>query len=491
MMLPRARALLAWAVGGLAALGAAAPSPPAHPPTFSARLVVRETEIVVDPPADQKRLRARDLRVFVDGRPRNVVRVESLKRDGAWNLVVYVDPELAGPATRFSSLLALADRAPDLVELGAVEILAAESGRPVLAATRDARALRAVLGELAGGARLERDRLEASGAGARAAAATEPAVLERSLDRLAVRLAGLRPRGPHAVFLLADGDEPRLPEPFERAASVLAGYGWVTFPLALRKEELREEMVAGPSELEVFRGTTDVSAKNGVSVPPVLRGRSPRPTPLSVSGVLELSFDPALAGARTLAQQTDGGLIGREVQLDPVLDRLGRRFRVWIDEPEAPVAGKLRRLEASLAKQGIPVRTAAWLRSSTPAEVAAARLRRLLAGAELAPPLRLAASWTAAGRELRLALPPAGTAPGEDAEEIRPLRVSWAWAGADGKIEERSATFPAERLGDGGWVRTLPAELPAARPGLVAVVVDDLASESWGAALLALPAASR
>jgi hypothetical protein len=491
---PRARTLLlAWAVGSLLALGAAAPPARPHPPTFSARFAVRETEIVVDPPDDQKRLKARDLRVFVDGKPADVARVERLGKDGSWTFVVYVDPQLAGAATRFASLLALADRAPALTRLGAVEILSAASGRPVLAATRDARALRSMLGDLAGAARLERDRVEASNTAALAATATapalRPAIVERCLDRFATALAERRPRGPHAVFLLTDAAAPPLPQVFERTAGALAGYGWVTFPLALRKELVREEMVSGPSELEIFRRSSDAGAKNGISVPPLLPGRSPRPTPLTVPGVLELSLDPALAGVRTLAQQTAGGVIGREVQLDPALEHLGRRFRVWVDEPAAPVEGRLRRLEVSLARQGIPVRAPGWLRSSTPAEIAAARLRRLLAGEELAAPLRLAATWLASadGRQVRLELSPAAAPSGEEAEEGRPLRASWAWIGAGGKVEMRSATFRAQHLDEAGWIHALPLDLPAGGSPVrrVALIVDDLDSERWGAVVLA------
>src|SRR6185295_605796 len=69
---------------------------PAQPPErFSEKLVIREREILVDPPDDQgdHGLEPANLRVLVDGEPREVTRAE--RAAGDWTIVLYVDEVLA------------------------------------------------------------------------------------------------------------------------------------------------------------------------------------------------------------------------------------------------------------------------------------------------------------------------------------------------------------------------------------------------------------
>lgn len=490
-------------------------SPDLAPPTFSERMTVRETEILVERPPGVRAPRASDLKVLVDGRRRTVARVESADDDSPWNLVLYVDRELASPGTLFSSLIALAVQAETLTGLGSVEVLDADSGLPLVAPTRDARAVRWALGELAGEARLARDRTEAE---QRSKPFGEKAKLGalsldtagRRLDRLVARLAERRASGPRALFLIADGADPELAPPFERAARLLAGYAWVTFPVLIHKEMDRTEELSGQTGLELFRRSSDGAAKNSMSIPPMFPGKPVAPTTLTIPGVVELLFDPEVAGFRALAKETAGAVIGREGQLAPALGRLGRRLRVWIDEEDPAVRegggrkaataqnakpeaepGRLRRLEVVRIKSDLSLRASAYLRDSTPAELTALRLRLLLAGEETSGDLKLQAERGADPRAG--GAKPAGTvrlaferkpATEDETDRPAPVRVTWAWTAPDGEVETRSRLFSGEKLQEGEapprtWAQTLPLDLPAG-VRKVAIAVDDLASQSWG-----------
>jgi hypothetical protein len=472
-------------------------------------MTIRETEILVERPPERRTPKASELKVLVDGRRRAVARIEEAGDDGPWQLVLYIDRELASQGTFFSSLLALAVQAEALTELGSVEVLEAGSERPLVEPTRDARAIRWALGDLAGAARLDRDRAEAEQRAGSEKAESKPAPLSvatvgRKLDRLVARLAVRRPSGPRALFLIADGADPELAPPFERAARLLAGYAWVTFPILVRKEMQRSEVFAGQSELEIFRRSSDVGAKNNMSIPPMFGTKPGRPTALAIEGVVELLFDPEVAGFRALAKETAGAVICREAQLAPALDRLGRRMRVWLEEPdprgrdgvtrsgakeEQERAGRLQRLEVVKVKSDQPLRASTYLRSSTPEEMTATRLRLLLGGEALAGDFELEAGWVAgpgggSSETLRLQFERSAEAEGEE-EEPGPIRVTWGWIGAGGDVETRSHLFTSKELAGERrlFSRNLPLDLPAGAES-VAVVVDDLGSERWGGAVL-------
>lgn len=507
------RRLPACAVAAALALPLAAreeaASPAPAPPTFAERITIRETEILVERPPERRMPRASDLKVLVDGRRRTVARIEEAGDDAPWHLVLYIDRGLASPGTLFSSLLALAVQAETLTRLGSVEILEAGSARPVVEPTRDARAIRWALGDLAGAARLDRDRAEAEQRTGSDKAGSKPIPLSiatagRKLDRLVARLAERRPSGPRALFLIADGSAPELAPPFERAARLLAGYAWVTFPILVRKEIERTEIFAGQSELEIFRRSSDVGAKNNMSIPPMFGTKPGAPTALAIEGVVELLFDPEVAGFRALAKETAGAVIGREAQLAPALDRLGRRMRVWIDEAdprghegkdgreaydaidateEQEKAGRLQRLEVMKVKSDQPLRASAYLRSSTPEELTAARLRLLLEGEALSGDFELDASWApgaggGTSETLRIHFEPPAKSESED-DEAGPVRVTWGWIGPGGEIETGGRLFTR-------FSQTLPIEVPAGVESF-AVVADDLALERWGRAVLRRP----
>jgi len=487
----------------------------AQPPqTFSEKLTVREREILVDVPdkLDGDRLHPKDFRVLVDGQPRQVTRAEPAA--GEWTIVLYIDDVLAEPGTIFYSGLALANRARELTRVGSVEVaVAGPDVQVVLAPTREPRSVERTLTDLSSAARLERDRVEGR------TAAGEPSVPQtrRQLDQLLAFLAARRPVGPHAVFLVADGPD-LAPEqaalleakdsvaataapafPFQRAARLLAAYGWVVIPVPLRQEGLGPE-IAQQSEIELLRqGSGPGKLDNGV--PPVLPGHPPKKTALAFPGVIDLFVAPKTAALRLLSRASAGTVIGFEAQLGPALAALPRRWRLWVSEPDAPVDGRLHSLAVSVADRekvrvlllnvaelSVPgtakvvsrqVRAPQWIRSSTPPEIAEARLADLLAhhatGGEL--PLTASLKRTRDGLELRIGMPPVEV---PDSAPPGPVRVSWTWSGEDAAAAHHELLNGLDLRQ--GLQHTLRLAPPANAD--IAVTVEALGPESWGGAVL-------
>lgn len=496
----------------LALAGGLSASPPQ---TFSEKLTVREREILVDLPdnLDGERLQPKDFRVLVDGRPREVTRAEPAGEE--WTIVLYIDEALAKPGAIFYSGLALANRARELTQVGSVEVaVAGPDVRVVLSPTREAKRVEQTLTDLSSAARVERDRVEG-----RAAGAGEPSVprTRRQLDQLLAFLAARRPAGPHAVFLVADG--PDLPPeqaalleakaaaeataapafPFQRAARLLAAYGWVAIPVPLRKEGLGVE-IAPQSELEIMRqGSGPGSLDNGV--PPIWPRRPPKKTVLAFTGVIDLFIEPKTAALRVLTRASAGTVVGFEAQLGPTVAALPRRWRLWLVEPDAPVDGRLHSLAVSLtsrervdvllfnvAKLSVPgtakltirqVRAPEWIRSSTPQELAEARLADLLAhratGGDL--PLTATVKRTHDGLELRIGMPPIEI---PDSAPPGPVRVSWTWSGEDAAAAHHEILTGLDLAK--GLQHTLRLAPPANAE--IAVMVEALGPEKWGGAVL-------
>jgi len=176
--------------------------------------------------------------------------------------------------------------------------------------------------------------------------------------------------------------------------------------------------------------------------------------------------------------------VGLEALLDPLLDNLAGRWQLWFQAPE-PNLGRARAIEVRL-RNGTVLRTRAWLRSSTPEEVAAARIRALLLSATGRPegtlPLRIERSISEGQLVLHLAVAPFGdpapVAPG-------PVRLSWAFAADEGEPTVHHEMAPGIEHAGQGWSRTLTLALP---PGArrLAVAVDDLARERWSGTVLNL-----
>ena len=265
----RARIIHAF---GLAALAAANAAAVAQTPRFSERLTVREREVLVDLPDNLqgKSLKPADFQVLAGGQPREVVRAEPVSAAGEppWTIVVYVDRALASPGTVFYSSLALSHRAAALARLGTVQVVVADSDpRQALAPSRETRRLERTLTDLSAIARVERDQQDR-----RLAPPGGPDAprLRRQLDKLLAFLAARTPAGPHAVLLVADGLDlpaeqiaaldrgsggaPRTAAAaLQRAARLLAAYGWVAIPVPLRKEGAGLQASSTRSDLDTFR----------------------------------------------------------------------------------------------------------------------------------------------------------------------------------------------------------------------------------------------
>jgi hypothetical protein len=354
------------------------------PETFSEQVEVREREILVDVPGrlEDDRLKPEDFQVLVDGVPREVTRVEAVA-ETPWTLVVYIDQVLAQPGTVFYSSLALADRAGALTRLGTVEVaVAAADPRVALAPTREPKGLRQALADLAGAARIERDRTEDHGR------AAEPSALQvqRQLEKLLAFVASRPTSGPRALLLVADGanltpeqiaqiERLEIPESggpplaplvssLRQAARMLAAYGWTTLALPLHKEKVDDKEAVRPqTEIGILRqGSAPSDLQNGVP-PLILPGRAPERTTLAFPQVIDVFLQPWTASLRALAQATAGTVIGFEPQLDAMLGALPRRWRIWISEPDKPAAGRLQTLAVSLPRRGGVVRAPAWIRS--------------------------------------------------------------------------------------------------------------------------------
>ena len=110
----RALPVLVSILGLAVTLPAAAQEPP---PSYEEELVVREAEVVVEPPegmseSQRQALGPSSLLLLEDGAFREITAVRPLTPDGgSWSLLIYVDTGQSGRETLARSALALARRA--------------------------------------------------------------------------------------------------------------------------------------------------------------------------------------------------------------------------------------------------------------------------------------------------------------------------------------------------------------------------------------------
>jgi hypothetical protein len=433
--------------------------------------------------------------VIEDGVPRPVIKAGSvddpttrtaLRREGfdfvPWSAVVWIDEALAEPETVFVATLALARQASRLAQLGSVEVVVA-SPEPEIeaAATRETRRLEQVLADLAGRARVKRDRAAARprehpGVSSR----PDTSTLRHQLDRLLVHLAGRRDPGPRLLFLVADGFTvtPHESRAFETgaadpaagaraaviqdAARLLAAYGWTVVALPLRREGPGREHQKS-SDVDRFRANTRWSDTSS-SVPPIVGSRRPKDSTLDWDGALRALVQTDLSPLRALSDATAGSLVAQDALLPAALDRLAERRHLYY-QTQMPVDGQLHAVEVRL-RNGSPLRSRRWMRSSTPEGLAEARLRLLLAGELLPESLPLTVERAAGGLELTISpfSSPDPVTPG-------PVRISLACSG-----QVRHETAPGIEAPGKGWSHTLA---PDCTP--TAVLVEDLARERWRA----------
>jgi hypothetical protein len=593
--------LAALGAGGMRAswwAGVAEPQAPVH----AERLSVREVEVVFDPPQlppGRKRLsdlKPEDLQVVDGGQVRPVTRLEAVAAGGAspWTIVIYFDLALARPETTFRAAVAAAERAPQLADLGAVDVVVA-GPRPerLLSGSRDPARIQEVLAEVAAQARVKRP-AQPEPTSPRVA----PAVLLRQCDRLVTELNAHVPVGPHALLLAADspwlappemerlsqagagaggagggGEEPagfpaaspapsgatggsstapagggaadQAPNATPEAAStgqgaspaapvaasvgqgaspaapgaapagrsaadtdpgmaladtarLLSAYGWLTVALPLRSLPGSREPAPEDDMARTDTSQADLHGPASANVVPLIialvqkmRGKDPAGT--KDLRLVAAQLDPADAALVAFVRPTAGTVVPYREMLRASLDRLAARWHLWYQADAAP-AGEARPLVLKVPARPQEVRAPRWVRTSIPASLAAARLRRILAGDPLPTTLPIALKGAALSRDEVLVV--AGEATGEPSPSPSntasqpsegPLRVSFAWnAGAAG-FRVGHQTLGSQALDLWNHQRAVRVTVPAPPRGApFAVLIEDLSSERWGGGLVIL-----
>jgi hypothetical protein len=420
----------------------AAVGPPVAEGGLSDELVIHESEIAVDLPSAATPLDLTGLRVFEDGEPREVVKIEGALGSAPphWQLLIYIDRVLSDAERETPALIALAKTSESLARFGSVEVVVADPDpRVAVAATREPMLLKEDLASLAGEARRDLKRLRIRSV----------AEQQRQYDRLVTFLAERdSPGALQALVLLADPPgavtaadwEVLMPNADQRpsgplpdaqnarsvldAAKLLAAYRWITLPIA------------------------DHSSSSSL-------------------------FQPQAAPARAIARETGGAAFTDVTQIGSLVTSLTRRAKVWYQSPSKQ-DGKIRRVEVKMSGQVL--RGSRWTRSGTPVELTEARLRLALEGLGQSPPLKLetAVAWKSGEPQLTLRVLPAT----ESSMTPRPFRFSLAYADQGGTtpIFIHGVLGPTDNPA-GTWTAGLPK---AALGGPVAVELDDVSRGTWG-----------
>ncbi len=485
---------------------------------------------------------AADLTVLENGEPRRVVSIERLGQT-PWRFVVYVDRVLASSRTLRSSMGALSAHSAELAALGTVEVVVAEpEPSTILPATRDPYAIEETLARLAyagqglDGLRAVRRRFRdeaaggAEGAAAPAAGGTPAGVAEeaaeeevrlvrRQTDNLASWLA-VTPEAdrPRALLYVADGWD-RDPREYYRShpkasaanppgiagsaagsaadplapftleadtpalARTAAALGWTVLPLAVGDAalpNLRRPLQTGPhGGAAVTLPEHDRDRELEKALEQKERERE--------SGLLLHPLDPL----KEIAQASGGELLETPLALSDAIARLRGRFLLRYEAPPA-TDGQARTVVVRSAAPGLSLHTRTLAAAGLPAEVAALRARRLLAGEEGRGDLPLSADLrmmdggpTGRQAELEVRLAPSALPAGS----LPPGAVLRLTAAApEGTIGERlvqRSLGAGEAIGSEPWTYRVTLPLPEGADR-VAVVVDLPASGLWGAELAAV-----
>jgi len=457
---------------------------PTSPPPFAETIEVREVEVRVDlsalPQFESIGRRGREDFIVVEEGIAHPLTGLGPAETSQWIFVLYFDSILAGPEVRQRAAIELAKQAELLAAGGLAEIVAADPQPHTVVSTGSAEVLRHALDELALAAGKESPRTEPS-----VALATTARLAQ--LDRMAVEIAARGGGGARGLLLPVSawpidpeglarltltragaGAEPFEFRPLQEAARVLAGYGWVTLPIALRARREEREISAAEKRMQVSTGG---AGDRRQSVPIVsIPAQEPRGDPATAAQVDALT-DFSLMPFAELSRATSGTLIGEAGRLQSSLAQLIRR-RQFIYRSPFPRPGHLLTLEVRWkGGDGRLLQAPRWLRSSTPPEVAAARLRRLLAG-DAAPKAAPTSGMRWNVNTGRLCL--------QGESEKRWVRLSTATE-KDGQIQLATGQpLQLERSADG-----LCTDAPAAAPAgpRTARLVEDLENETWTGAV--------
>ncbi|MEO8277519.1 MAG: hypothetical protein ABI639_14995 [Thermoanaerobaculia bacterium] len=421
--------------------------PPATPPPFVETIDVREVEVRVDlaalPKLESIGKRGReDFLVVEDGVDYPLTELGPAERS-QWIFLLYFDSTLADAAARQSAAIALAREASLLTAGGLAEIVVADPQPHVVLSTASTEALRQRLNEIALGAGNEAKGTSGKNGSTGAPGSTSVAARLAQLDRLTVEIAARGGGGSRALLLpvgswpvdaetlarlslarhakpeaaatpsaassaAAASDPPTGASEFRpllETSRVLAGYGWVTLPIALRPA--REDIPGSAAERRM-QSSTGGGGDRRESVPILslpLRDEHPDST---TETQLDVVTDFTLMPFAELSRATSGALIGQTDRLQSALGDLVTRRQFTYRSP-SPAPGRLLPLEVRWkGGDGRLLSAPRWLRASTPPEVSAARLRRLLAGDRVpeGSKIQLSAGSSTSGQ--RICFPGAG-----------------------------------------------------------------------------------
>ncbi len=371
----------------------------APPPQAPATAPVELTVQVLDAKGELPRatLQPGDFTVLEDGQPRPVSGISPLTQP--WRIVIYVDRMLTGSQTLRAAAGSLAERAPELAQLGTVELVVAEpQPRVVLAPTQNVKAIDEALSKLWLSAEgrddvrvlRQRFRDEKGIEGdpydrIAEAVEAETRLVRRQQDALAEWLVAQNGRGPRALFLVTDGFDVdpakfyrkelavTVPEPPEgtlekvalETAQTAAALGWTAFPLPVGDASLPDlRRVQRRSTAQVpIGGSVKLGKKEKDPAPPL---------PSLLAGNEPLTW---------LAEATGGEIVLQTPYVVTLLSRLRSRFALRYDAPRE-LDGRPHTIELKTSRSDLAVRARRWDVEGIPEAVAAARARRLLDGEE-------------------------------------------------------------------------------------------------------------
>jgi hypothetical protein len=297
-------------------------------------------------------------------------------------------------------------------------------------------------------------------------------------------------------------------------ARLLAAYGWVTLALPIHRLAGGREAVPEDDYSRFWRQSwEDPHIPGAIPFVPVLymliqKARGKKIPVAPDVRLLTPRFEMEDVALAALVRPTAGLVVPYRASLAPALGALAARWHLWYQADASP-AGRERSVTVSLLAGGQEVRTARWVRSSTPESVAAARLRRSLAGDSLAAPLQVsvalleeppaaeaqaadgaqAAAGAAAPGPAILLTQAAAPAAGDANSVPGPLRISFAWSDAHGTvaITHQRLDARAAELWNRRHALLLAPPLPPPGHQALGVLIEDLATQLWGCANLAIP----
>ena len=489
----------------------------AQPETDAAaeEITVFESQLVVDlgrlGARELRRVEGQDLLVFEGGAPRTVTNLQRLRAAGDWRIVIYFDAALSRGRTIRLSSLELGGMAEFLCDLGPVEVVLADPSPNLLfGPSRDHKLLTAALTELAA-REIEADLLQAKRKEFKALggdlALTDPRreiylLAEEELVRTQVdHLIRMGAQGcdgaPCALLLVSDGffEDPRnhylgkervqteagAPSPALLAsfdlAITMAAYEWISLALPLREGELDTSV----KELTSSDFDRFIDLTGGVQMLPKGTVKPPE-LPLEA---LEVSVLPILQPLRRLAEGTAGSVVRVVSQFERDITRLEELWRIYFLTDRA-LDGRVRPVEVRTLRDSSVLRAPLWVRSSTPQQVAGARLRGLLEGSG-EPGTQAIEASVEAGAD-GVAVLTLKTAWGDVSEIVHDaaIRISLGYRNEGQAAWVGHQVVSAGALGEGGaWVREVQIEVPSGVERLV-VAVEALVPRVWGAASLDL-----